>query len=397
MRALQPQIIELTEYNSHRLAQDRLSAQAGETLWRNYSSQVTVETPSFKTNHHWVLTAQGWVGHIPLTPELHVVLRPRVELGNLFRMLAYAYSLTSFRFLEGLIKSESLAEFYEQLAEVLARRVLDRTRRGLYRAYLAESDQLPYVRGRLEARQLGRLPGQVTLPCHYHDHTADIDDNQILAWTLYHITRTGICSERVLPAVRRAYRALQGLVEVTPFNPNACVGRLYHRLNDDYQPLHALCRFFLEQSGPGHHRGDRTMLPFLVNMTRLYELFVAEWLEAHLPPHLRLKVQEKVDIDSAGSLIFRIDLVLYDVATGLARCVLDTKYKTSERPSTDDVSQVTTYAVAKNCPQAVLVYPVPLTRPLDETIGDIRVRSLTFALDGDLERAGEAFMATLLS
>jgi 5-methylcytosine-specific restriction enzyme subunit McrC len=397
MSAPQPHRIELTEYEPQTLAQERLSAQAGETLWRNYSSQVAVEAPSFKTNHHWVLTAHGWVGHIPLTPDLHVVLLPRVELGNLFRMLVYAYDLTGFRFLDGLITSESLAGFYEQLAEVLAQRVLDRTRRGLYRAYLAESDQLPYVRGRLEARQLGRQPGHVTLPCHYHDHTADIEDNQILAWTLYHITRTGICSERVLPLVRRAYRALQSTVEVTPFNASVCVGRLYHRLNDDYQPMHAICRFFLEQSGPGHRLGDRTMLPFLVNMTRLYELFVAEWLKTHLPSYLRLKVQEKVDIDATGSLHFRIDVVLYDVATGMTRRVLDTKYKTPKQPSTDDVSQVTTYAIAKNCPQAVLVYPVPLTRPLDETIGNIRVRSLTFALDGDLERAGERFMAGLLS
>jgi 5-methylcytosine-specific restriction enzyme subunit McrC len=43
------------------------------------------------------------------------------------------------------------------------------------------------------------------------------------------------------------------------------------------------------------------MLPFLVNMARLYKLFVAEWLKAHqvhdlLPHHLEVKSQHQVHI-----------------------------------------------------------------------------------------------------
>ena len=54
-----------------------------------------------------------------------------------------------------------------------------------------------------------------------------------------------------------------------PVGADRCVGRTYNRLNADYEPMHALCRFFLENSGPAHARGDRSMLPFLVNMPRL--------------------------------------------------------------------------------------------------------------------------------
>ena len=43
----------------------------------------------------------------------------------------------------------------------------------------------------------------------------------------------------------------------------------------------------------------------------------------------------------------------------------------------------------------MLIYPTPLSKPLDITIRDIRIRSLTFALDGDLEQAGQAFLRTL--
>jgi hypothetical protein len=49
----------------------------------------------------------------------------------------------------------------------------------------------------------------------------------------------------------------------------------------------------------------------------------------------------------------------------------------------------------KDCKRAVLIYPTQLTRPLDEYVGTIRVQSLTFGLDGDLDEAGRAFLSQL--
>jgi 5-methylcytosine-specific restriction enzyme subunit McrC len=392
-----PRIIELPEYKPIRLLESEVPKTVGEILWRNYNQQVAVDFPSIKTEGKWQLTAKGWAGHIPLTSKLSLVLKPKVELNNLFGMLEYAYRLKSFNFLEGLINCQTLEEFYEQLAHILARRVLDRSRRGFYRTYLNEIDHLPYLRGQLDLQQSLQSPWEVKFKCHYQEHTGDIEENQILGWTLFYIARTGLCTERVLPTIRQAYRTLQGFVTLTPHGPQACIGRLYNRLNDDYQPLHALCRFFLEQSGPSHELGHHTMLPFLVDMPRLYELFVAEWLKSHLPSNLTLKPQEHVYIGQTEGLQFKIDLVLYDVLSEVARCVMDTKYKTPDHPSTEDVSQVATYALAKGCHEAILIYPEPLLHPLDVWFRDVRVRTLTFSLTGNLEEAGEKFLKNLYS
>ena len=126
-------------------------------------------------------------------------------------MLEYAYRLDAI-FLEGTIDADSLEEYYERLANILARRILDRTRRGLYRTYLGDEDRLPYVRGRLDVPRTASTPWKVSPHCRFEENTADIDDNQILAWTMFSVTRSGICSERVLPSVRRAYRGLLGMV-----------------------------------------------------------------------------------------------------------------------------------------------------------------------------------------
>lgn len=389
-----PQVIELTEYQPTYLNRNALPLELGELLWRNYHQQVAVEFPSPKTGNRWQLASQGWVGHIPLSPDVHLSLQPKVALGNLFRMLEYAYNL-DFKLLPGLVDSQSLAEFYERLAHILARRVLDRGRKGFYRAYIPQNNVLPYIRCRLDMRQVACKPGQLNVRCHYQEHTPDVDDNGILAWTLWQIARSGSCTERVLPTVRQAYRTLQGLVTPQPYTANACVGRQYHRLNADYQPLHALCRFFLEQSGPGHQLGNRKMVPFLVNMAALYEKFVATWLVDHLPPEVRLRVQERVVIGKANGLHFEIDLVLYSFKTNAPLCVLDTKYKTPIRPATDDIQQMISYAHTKGCPQAILIYPTQLAQPFDETVRNISLRAATFGLDGDLEEAGRAFLRCL--
>lgn len=388
--------ITLTEYVHRQLPPEAIPHEVGESLWNNYRNQVEVDFPSPKTDGQWVLTSKGWVGHIPLSPEIGFSLQPKVSLDNLFRMLEYAYRLQSFRFLDDLVGCHSLEEFYERLANVLAKRVLDRARKGFYRAYLPENERLPYVRGRLDIRQVMQKPWSAKLRCHYEEHTPNVEENQILAWTLDRIARSHMCSKRVQPTVRRAYQSLRGLVSPQPFSPQDCVGRLYNRLNDDYHPMHALCRFFLEHSGPTHEMGDRTVLPFLVNMARLFELFVAEWLKANLPDSLLLNVQEKVEVGEENVMRFDIDLVMSDAETGETYCVLDTKYKTKERPDQRDVSQVIAYAEIKGCNHAVLIYPDPLPNPLDVQVGQIRVQSSTFLLEGDLEKNGKAFMEALL-
>jgi len=394
MNSREIQRIELVEYETRRFLESEISEELGMKIWQNYGNHISIDEPSFKNGNQWSLTANGWAGHIPLTPEFQIALLPKVEIRNLFGMLEYAYRLESLKFPEGLTDCDSLEEFYETLARLFALRVLDRGRKGFFRSYQPRKDRIPYVRGRFDVRKSCQKPWMVKPECCYEEHTSDVEDNQILAWTLRRILQSGICTERSLPSVRRAYQSLRGLATPIPCDPQDCAGRLYNRLNQDYQPMHALCRFFLEQSGPSHRIGDRTMIPFLVDMPKLYELFVAEWLKAQKLPDFVVKSHVPVVIGKEGRIKFDIDLVVYERYTQKARFVLDTKYKAPDHPGNDDISQVVTYATAKGCHEAILIYPKPLN--LDERVGKIRVRGLTFSLDGDLEEAGRRFLQDLL-
>lgn len=390
-------ILELTEFVPRYFPRESITEAEGELLWRHYRDQVSVDFPSPKTGNRWGLTAKGWAGFIPLTQDLGISLLPKIPLSNLFGMLEWAYKLRSFKFLNGVFHARTIEEFYERLALVLAQRVIERNRKGLYQEYVSYSDDLPFLTGRIDWVRRMRQPLRPEFRCDYQEHTADNEDNQLIAWTLHSIARTGLCGKKGASLVRNAYRLMQGAVSLRPFRSQACTDRSYHRLNEDYRSLHSLCRLFLENSGPTHHVGDQSALPFLVNMARLYETFVGEWLNQHLPQGWLLRIQEQVICGRAGDLNFRIDLVLYETGSGRPHLVIDTKYKAPNKASREDVTQVLAYAAIKDCMRAVLVYPDALPCPLDEKIGNVRVKSLSFPLDRDLDEAGEAFVGELLA
>ena len=393
MKRESPQIIELTEYQLATFDRDSIPESVGEKIHLNYAKEIKIEFPNFKTGYKWQLTSKGRVGNIPITPEFHIAIRPKVPINNLFGMLEYAYNL-KIKFPQGSINCQFLEESYERLANILAHKILERCRKGLYRDYLSKTERLAYIRGRVDLRSALQKPWDVKLKCHYNEQTGDIEDNQILAWTLFIIGRSGLCRESVSSTVRKAFHALQGFVTLKTFKSEACIDRNYHRLNQDYQLLHALCRFFLDNTGPSHETGDREMLPFLIDMAKLYEQFVAEWLKANTPKGFFVKPQHRVIHDP--NYFYRIDLLLCDIATSKVLYVLDTKYKAPDKIDNKDIYQIVAYAHALNCQNAILIYPQTLEKPLDIKHGDIQVRSLTFSLNSDLNEAGKTFLTSLL-
>ncbi|HUP21644.1 MAG TPA: restriction endonuclease [Thermoanaerobaculia bacterium] len=398
MTAASPEPIDLWEYRKAEIPPEAIRSEDAELLWRRYGQRVAVEFPSPRTEGQWTLTAQGWVGFLPVSPTLALRLRPRVPLQNLFRMLEVAYHLKSFELLPGLTDCHSLEEFYERLANVLARRILTRSRKGFYREYVGREDRLAAIRGRIDLGRALRAPWRVHLDCRFEEHTADVEENRILRWTLDRIRRNATCRRpEVRQTVRTAFGRLHGLVTPQSFTALDCRDRSYTRLNDDYRPLHALCRFFLEHTGPSHESGDHQNLPFLVDMASLFELYVAEWLRENLPAPYVVTTQEPFDLGSEGRLRFQMDLVLYDHTGGTPLAVLDTKYKPVQEPSTADVAQVVAYAEALGSMEAVLLYPIRLERPLTFQVGRIRVRTLGFELSGDLNEAGDQLLAQLVA
>jgi 5-methylcytosine-specific restriction enzyme subunit McrC len=386
--------IRLVEYSTRPLPPGAISESQARLLWQQHPQRVALEVPSAKTQGSWKLSSLGWVGSLPIGDGTVLRLLPKVPLANLFAMLEVAYDLRGFELLTGVVPAASLDDYYERLAHVLARRVRDRLRRGLYRRYVGEQDRLPYLRGRLDLTSSVRRPWSSRLDCHFEEHRSDVDDNRILAWTLDRALRCAPCGRaEVRASLRQALRQLRHHTTLAPCTVADCRGRTYDRLNDDYRPLHALCAFLLSHTGPSHESGDRESLPFLVDMASLFESFVSRWLSQHLPDQLMLRAQPHLAV--GDGLAWRPDLVLHRRSDGRPLAVLDCKYKRPVSPASDDVAQVVAYATHLGTDRAFLVYPIDLPRPLDVHVGSVQVRSAGFLLDDDLDAAGHRLLSQL--
>ncbi|MGL4376992.1 MAG: restriction endonuclease, partial [Microcoleaceae cyanobacterium] len=117
--------IKLKEYEPETFDRDFIPESVGEKIHQNYAKEIEIEFPTPKTKNKWELTSKGRVGHIPITPEFHIVISPKVPLKNLFGMLDYAYKI-KINFLEGKIKCQSVEQAYERLANILAQKILER-------------------------------------------------------------------------------------------------------------------------------------------------------------------------------------------------------------------------------------------------------------------------------
>jgi 5-methylcytosine-specific restriction enzyme subunit McrC len=370
--------IELAEETDLILPAGELDREQGLVLTRDHRFELDWPNPG--NNFQYRLRSKGWVGHIPF-PGLLVVVQPKVPVSSIFGMLEVAYKTKSFHILEGETAVESIEEIYERIASILAKRVNDRFRKGLYRGYIEREDDLEYVRGRVDIR--GNLRNAVLtaprLHCRYEELTADLAENSILLWALYLASRAEFEREDVRRAVRQAYRNLIGSVSLEPKYPRDCIARLYHRLNEDYKPMHALCRFLIEHSGPSTKIGSYEFLPFSLDMPKLFEGFVTEWLRANLPGSLRVDPQYHIKLNANADLSFRVDLVLRQRPNDQAIAVLDVKYKMDETPSQSDITQVVAYAVELGVTRAFLVYPSRLAHPVVIHVGHVMI--CTVAID----------------
>lgn len=394
----QPRVIHLAEELPSR---ELLTDDEKDQLILKYGKQLEIN-PTFQSGC-CEIRSRGFVGHLPVSKGLMVSIAPKLPVSNIFGMLEYAYDLKSFELFKGQVGVETLNDLYEGLASILALRVLKRARKGLYCSYVDETEKLAFVRGRIRVADTLRsmILGSTTLCCEYEEHTADLNENRILLWTLFSLRKLDFNNLVFYKNVKRAYQALAGSITLEEKNAADCFDRKYDRLNDDYQPMHMLCGVFLEHLGPGLLAGEGRFLPFMLNMPELFELFVVQWLKKHLDERIYVDESYSMTIDESRlqgeegqvKLKFKMDIVLRDKA-GNALAILDTKYKADEKPKPDDVNQVIAYAHIMNTQKAILVYPSSTTKSRRWQPQDILISVITFDISSD-DLGGPAFLSEL--
>lgn len=368
-------VVDLTEWRPEPLRGEGGSRIARAVLSAGYG-QLAVEAPSETGGADWTVCSKGLVGYLPLGHDVALRIAPKVPISSVLAMLDLAHDVASLEWHRGLATHGVVDGLFDTLASLLARQVANRARKGLYREYVAEQDELSAARGRILPREtLARtLRGAATLVCDFETLTDDLLDNQILLWTLDRLRRSPLGRPEVRREVRASHRLLAACLSLVPVRPVDCE-RSYNQLNADYRPMHALCRLLLEACGSATADGEVASIPFTISMPHLFEKYVARLLAERLQP---LHVEPHRHFTLADGLSYDADLVLLDGPGGTPLAVMDTKYKLADRPEPADVQQVVFYATVLGCREACLIYPRAMA-PVSFAAGPVTVR--TFGLD----------------
>lgn len=379
--------LRLAEHEDRLVALDREDA---EYLAREFGRSIAIRRDFAATGY--VVNPHQFAGVLVLPSGTRLELVPKVPIGTLFSMLAVAYGLPS-PFRDEPAAFDDLDDLLEFVAAHFAGLTEDRIAAGLYRAYVEQEGNLAAVRGRIavaaDVRHNHVLRHRTW--CRFAELTWDVPENQIVRQVV-HLLDGWVRRPELRLRLRRIDR-LMGEVTPTHLGASALDRVAYHRLNDDYRPLHRLCRLFLDGASLSEAEGGFRFRAFLLDVNRLFEAFVTQVLRERVRPPVTVGDQERLFLGQDKRVPMRADIVVR--SGGAPVLVVDCKYKRSEAGSVHetDVYQLLAYCTALGLSRGLLIYPRHVAAIQDEVrIQNSAVRIRRASLDlrgspGDLRAA----------
>lgn len=263
----------------------------------------------------------------------------QIPLGNLYRMLCYAWGRTD-RALLQLGDAETFDRIEDLFGVLLAGAAKDIVRRGLARGYIERADDLRAPRGKIQPsdtmkRQL-RPRGRVS--CNFDEWSVDVPANRIVRAglnLLIPLASHGVRHELIV--VERAFRDAAH----HPLSSNlfrslvVSAGQRHYGFALDLCAL--LARWSLPTADGSRRRAFVDPRRSEREMGWLFEAFVRRYLDEHLVDH-RVLAERKLDwalqTDSpAAASVVPAMFTDIRLVGPLGQCVVETKFTTDALPA----------------------------------------------------------------
>lgn len=230
-----------------------------------------------------------------------------------------------------------------------------------YQAYHAYVDETAYVRGKLSvshylSQQVARGQWQ-RLQTEQQPFTLDNPFNQIVRYTLRQLLILANTDNRLL-----LQECLHLLADISDrvCTPADCEQVHVNRSYPNHQQVLDMCRFFLAAETAALEGNFQQAFTFLVPMERVFEDFVAGFIDKHFPAWNmeRQPARRFAQSAQATSVWIRPDIWLPG-----HRRILDTKYKIQSlitltpKVASEDVYQMLAYALGYRISHTHLLYP----------------------------------------
>ena len=277
-----------------------------------------------------------------------------ILIRNIYYMLAYAFQeLRQNNYAE--IEGEKFDDIYDLFAEIIARGISFQLKQGLYREYVAKSESMQTVRGKIDMRGTiaNRMRNNHQIACDYDELSENNVYNQILLTTMNALISHSDVKKGKKAKLKQLMLFFQNVqpIDIHTIRWNSL---RFDRNNRNYRMLLYLCYFIICGWLMTTEEGKYKMREFSDDhMERLFEKFVLEYYKRNHPTAKAKAAQIEWNIveeatDTSVLPIMKTDVLL---SLGARTLIIDTKYYTNimrqyygkEKIRTAHLYQINTY------------------------------------------------------
>lgn len=301
----------------------------------------------------------------------------RTAAINLLHLLSYTHNLPVKAIEQAALITQS-GEWFELLTRIFATELHELMSGGLSRSYILREENLPLLRGRWEIeKQLRRQPHvRHRFDVTYDEYSSDTPLNRVFRFVsqrLLHLTNDHL-NQTLLCDLLEWFQNVEHLETIDAIQIDQIT---FTRLNDHFRPPFNLARLFLELGVMQFESGSTQAYAFVFDMNKLFELFVARFIERHrrliLPekwadiqilPQSQGYIRYLAERTSNNKRVFQLKPdIIFSQFKKNPDLIFDTKYKQLDRSSRrlgvseSDFYQMVAYITRLNCEKVLLLYP----------------------------------------
>lgn len=372
---IQKSFITLTEYCSPHIIEIPLNQEEIDVLQSDALKQKIKVFMNLAGNQ--MIETQQYVGYIIL--EHHIIsITPKIPRITLLNMVKYTLNLPEL--MPGHFELSEENNYYDFLVLFLLLEIEDLLERGLITGYKNFEDNLNRLRGKIlfEENIINNYDRNDKLLCSFSEISQDIQENQIIKYTLFYLSRCSFLDEDINSEILRYYNRFNH-ISLKPISSTIFKSLEYTPLNQHYKPVLILCELFLRDSSiDDENLGAATVNSFLIDMNILFERFVVNLIKERLINY-EVEEQKTIFADIDEKLKLKYDILLSQ--NGEPILILDTKYKKfEENPEPSDVSQLISYCNSIHVKNCGLIYPEKLSNILYRLHQDIKLHIISLDL-----------------
>lgn len=208
-----------------------------------------------------------------------------ILIKNIYYMMSYAFvSLHKSNYVD--IEVEEFENIHDMFAAIIGKSVAVQIKHGLYKEYIAKTEDLSVLRGNLNGTIRNVIEHKQKLSCVYDELSENNLLNQIIKTTMIILVKQKNVKSEHKAILKKNLLFLANVDDIAP-NSIRWDGIRYSRNNQSYRLIINLCYLVLSGLLITTESGNMRLAEFLDDQTmhRLYEKFLLEYYRYHHPEY----------------------------------------------------------------------------------------------------------------